>query len=364
MYSGSTTEIRRSSTEEHLLRPAFFMRSLSPCIFSCLNTQPEVGGLVVRMPIEAEIFRNHKHSMTGRQLRKKYRITDTTPAAQWYKKAQTLIEQEMMAIAEQAGDDGQIDATELNDDAAELLQLYLDNQETWQETCLVMDKDDMAGTATTLVLNRPMALKLTENLAQLVLYGAFRTERKSLQQPKTDLIKFMLAFGQECAIYVGGPDDQDQPAEVVHGIANLPGAEEISPGARIYRGGLDAAVDGVLKGKYKPLDFRFFVGRHSYDESMLDVNVVLGKYQPVACARALALKQCISLPKPLWHEVLELCNGEMKELSQLELTKRDDLRFQFVEDDDDDDYDGNEIADELDELETFDDDDDDEYYIG
>jgi hypothetical protein len=49
---------------------------------------------------------------------------------------------------------------------------------------------------------------------------------------------------------------------VVHGIEALPGGVEISPGSSIYRGGLQAAVQGVLDGKYKPLDFLFFVGKH------------------------------------------------------------------------------------------------------
>ena len=46
----------------------------------------------------------------------------------------------------------------------------------------------------------------------------------------------------------------------------------------------------------------------------------------VACARPVALKQCLGLPKPLWHEVLELCGGELAELSRIELLKRDDLQ--------------------------------------
>lgn len=313
------------------------------------------------MPIEAEIYRNHRHSITGKKLRKKFKVDNTEPSV-WYRKAQLLVEHEMMEIAEKAGDDGQIDASTLDDESAELLQLYLDNQETWQEVCLVLERDECTGTTTTLVLNRPMALKLTENLAQLVLHGIFRTEQKTKHEPKTDIIKFMLAFGQECAVYIGGPDDQDQPAEIIHGIADLPGAVEISPRSGIYVGGLEAAVDGVLKRKYKPMDFRFFVGRRSYDESALDVACLLGKYQPVAIARSLVLKQCISLPKPLWHEVLELCNGEMKEISHLELSKRDDLRFQIVDDDDEDLHDS-EILDELSDLEKFDDDDD-EYFVG
>ena len=174
-----------------------------------------------------------------------------------------------------------------------------------------------------------------------------------------------------------GPDNQHHPAEIIHGIPGLPDAYEIAPNTGIYRGGLEAAVDGVLRGDYQPLEFRFFVGQHHYENSAeLDlVCLILGKYQPIACARSLALKQCISLPKPLFHEVLELCGGEMHQISRLELDKRDDLQIQIVDDDDDDEEDDNddEVDDELDELsrlndydedydEDYDDDDDEDYY--
>lgn len=62
------------------------------------------------------------------------------------------------------------------------------------------------------------------------------------------------------------------------------------------------AIDGVLSGKYKPLDFRFFVGHTRYTKGQLEDAVSKGKYQPIACSRPLVLKQCIQLPKPLWHE--------------------------------------------------------------
>lgn len=220
----------------------------------------------------------------------------------WYARARSLIEDEMRKIAQRADDSGQIDATTLSEESNELLGLFLENQETWQEVCLVADKTE--GTSTALVLNRPMAFKLTENLGQLVLHGAFqgKTPKEMRLSNQKDLLRFMMAFSNECAVYVGGPDKQGEPAVMIHGIPNLPGAVEISPGSRIYRGGIDAAVAGVLDGKYNPLAFRFFVGCHIYEESSLDLSVHLGKYQPVACARSVALKQCISLPKPLWHE--------------------------------------------------------------
>ena len=93
-----------------------------------------------------------------------------------------------------------------------------------------------------------------------------------------------------------------------------------------FKGGLEAAMDGILSGKYKPLDFRFIVGNTKYIGGDLDAAVVAGKYQPVACSRPLVLKQCIQLPKPLYHEVLEFCGGELREISKLELSKRDDLQ--------------------------------------
>jgi hypothetical protein len=97
----------------------------------------------------------------------------------------------------------------------------------------------------------------------------------------------------------------------------------------VYVGGLEAALDGVLAGRFKPLDFRFFVGRRR------GLAAETAGYLSIACARPLALKQCLGLPKPLWHEVLEFAGGDYAELSRLELTKREDLE----EDDDDDDDD-------------------------
>lgn len=350
-------------------------------IWAHLTATPEIGGLVVRMPLEVELQRNYKHSVTGKRLMKEYSESkddnndqDHSALALWYKRAQSLIEADLKYLTEEVAVEGQIDATTLDDKMAEMLQLYLDHQETWQEVCLVLEHhrehQPQDNGTTTLVLNRPMAMKLTENIAQLVLYGAFTTgSNANRSSSRLDLNRFMKAFGAECAVYIGGPDHQDQPAELIHGIAGLVGSVEIAPGTGIYRGGLMAAVEGVLSGLYRPLDFRFFVGCRLFEDSTLDLSVMLGKYQPIACARSVPLKQCISLPKPLWHEVLELCGGEMHEISQLESEKRDDLRIQIIDDDeedddddDDDDDDEDDILDrdELGELSRFDDEDDDD----
>jgi len=234
----------------------------------------------------------------------------------------------MGEIASFANENGEINPRQLDSKSENLLKLYLDNQETWQAVCVVAKKDELNGSATTYAINRPMAFQLTENLARLLLFGAPQAMADS-KVPVSQLnrySKFLRAFEKSCAVYVGGPDGQSKEAVMIHGIADLEGAEEIAPGTGIYIGGIDAAVDGVLKGTFKPLDFRFFVGHHNYKDGDLDVAIYSNKYQPIACARSLALKQCIQLPKPLWHEVMELCGGELREVSRLELMKRSDIQ--------------------------------------
>lgn len=336
----------------------------------------EVGGLVCRMPLEAEIRKMERRTAIGRKLREKLSLDDdddededsisykaspkseetlsslssssamsfsplAANTAYWYRGAQSVVKSGLKRVTDNAEKDGQIDPSRLDEESIELLQLYLDYQETWQEVCMVINHNEEIGTAATLVLNRPMAMKLNDNLAKLILFGA-KERTLSESDVSETYVRFMAAFKEECALYVGGPDCQDEAAVMVHGIKKLEGAVEISPGCGIYKGGLDAAISGVMRGDFKALDFRFFVGRHRYTNQELDKKIVLGKYQPVACARSLALKQCIALPKPLWHEVLELCGGELKEISSLEYNKRTDIEIDDSElesgwDDDDED---------------------------
>jgi len=311
-------------------------------IWAHQTSTPEVGGLVIRMPLEVELYRNYRHSITGSKLRAilvddgegEGVPTDDLVMSHWYGRSRDLIEEHMKDIADMADEEGQIDATTLAEDYSEMLHLYLENQEQWQQVCLVLERttsNEGSKSAKTLVLNRPMAFTLTKDLGRLVYFGAFEKETKIARKDVQGLTRFMIAFREECAVYIGGPDNQVDAAILIHGIHGLPGAIEISPGSRIYRGGLEAAIDGVLDGRYSPLEFRFFVGCHGYEESMLDVEVRLGKYQPIACSRTLALKQCISLPKPLWHEVMELCDGDLPDLSRLEMLKREDVTFQVLD---------------------------------
>ena len=325
-------------------------------ISSSAYRQGSVGGLVVRLPLEAEIYRNREKFTIGKELKHRLEAnyTDNTndnkpllsnndesntfkpdlsfslTAAQtllWFRKSQTLIDEQMADIAALADESGQINPRRLNPTAESLLKIYLDNQESWHEVGLVAERNEVTGNAVTYVLNRPMAFRLTENLARLVLFGASSAmEDGGVAVSEMNwYTKFLRAFESSCAVYIGGPDHMEKMGVIIHGISDLEGAVEISPGTGIYRGGMEAAVDGVLEGRFNPLDFRFFIGCHDYRNGDLDVNIYSNKYQPIACTRALALKQCIQLPKPLWHEVMELCGGELREMSRLELMKRDDI---------------------------------------
>jgi len=295
-------------------------------------SQPEAGGLIIRMPLEVEIYRSSRDSSAGEKLRSS--MQEGEKVERWYRKAQILCEKEIQKITTHA-ENGQIDASKLSEVSNEFLQMYLDNQETWQEVCLVMNRNSLGGTVSTLVLNRPMAFKLTENLGLLILQGA-GANKFSIATNSSSVEQLMEAFGEECAVYVGGPDAQGEPATLLHGFKDIPGAIELSPGSNIYTGGIDHAIQGVLDGKYKPLDFRFFIGKHEFTNRHLDALCTLGKYQPIACARPIVLKQCISLPTPLYHEVMELCGGELGRISHLEQTKRnDDVYVEFAVDDED-----------------------------
>ena len=322
---------------------------------------PEVGGLLCRLPLEAEIFRNAKYSPVGQKLQailekdegddKKFSQDNddsddtglgSSPGVSfsllgaktlyWYRKARKVIEEETNKVTAGAVG-GEIDASALPKESIDFLNLYLNHQDTWQEVCLVAEKNEENGTASTLVLNRPMAFSLSDSIARLILFGAYRNDLGSEELEL--LVKFSIAFDQEIYCYLGGPDELEKSACIVHGIADLKGSKEIAPNTGIYLGhreSIEAAVHSIMQGMHSPSDFRFFVGKHRYLDGRLDLECVLGKYQPIACSRALALKQCKALPKPLFHEVMELAGGEMAELSKLELMKRDDIQIESVDD--------------------------------
>jgi len=168
-----------------------------------------------------------------------------------------------------------------------------------------------AAGADGVALNRPLAARGNRQLAELLLRQTGAAE--ALVGP------LLAAFGDDLCAYLGGPSEQESGGLLVHGDGSLEGAVEVSPGTRIFTGGERAAIEAVAAGRASPLAFRWFLGRHT------GLTTGEGVWRAVACARPVALKQCLGLPKPLWHEVMELCGGECATLSRLEILKRDDL---------------------------------------
>ena len=66
----------------------------------------------------------------------------------------------------------------------------------------------------------------------------------------------------------------------------------------------------------------YCAGRHCRRHDRLRPTPIVFLRSRLAVVR---VKQCLGLPKPLWHEVMELCGDWCAELSQIEIQKRTDL---------------------------------------
>ncbi|KAJ1638488.1 hypothetical protein T492DRAFT_943570 [Pavlovales sp. CCMP2436] len=300
------------------------------------ESAPEAGGLMCRLPLQAQltflmraIEQADAEDVWGQRMREKLRTE--LPAegdeafatkllgntAYCYRLAEAAVIDTLRDIQERArARGGKLDLSAMKEHERQLIEIYTRTQERWQEVCLVtrvLGPDFVEG----VVLNRPLAKAVDRELAELLI-GA---KAPGAPAPDEQLLKKIIgAFGENAGVYLGGEEKQFEAALVVHGFAALEGAKEISPGTGIFAGGLEAAADGVSAGLFAPLDFRFFVGVHT------DLSTSQGAYVALSCARPVALKQCLGLPKPLWHECMELAGGEWAKLSTLEIIKRDDLQ--------------------------------------
>jgi len=147
-------------------------------------SEPEVGGLVCRLPLEAEIWRSKTRSEIGRKLQDSLTSDESKPGA-WYKAAQNLIEKELKKMADKA-QNGKIDPRDLKPDAMELLRMVAENQENWQQVGLILERSTSTKVVT---INRPLSLKLSEDLAKFLLFGKYYN-KVGVSQTET-LVKFL-----------------------------------------------------------------------------------------------------------------------------------------------------------------------------
>jgi len=306
---------------------------------------PEVGGLLLRLPLETQLA-VARDSHWGRALRdfagqertraamedarRRGVPASEAPApeavdlgeAALYRTAGRFLQLQLQRIAQKGQVDGSgrlaIDPRALTDADKALLDMHQKYLGSWQEVVLVVRNDENGALG--VVLNRPAATEGAPQLSQ-ALCAALEGDGAD----RVGVEAFNGAFGKTIAAYVGKPaarDGGDQPAMVIHGVSDLEGASELAPGLGIYRGGAAAAAESVAGGAAEPLDFRFFIGRYEWGPGELARDVRDGVYRPAACSRGVALKQCLGLPKPLWHEVMDMLGGSSADVSSAEMARR------------------------------------------
>ncbi|CAG9465540.1 unnamed protein product [Pedinophyceae sp. YPF-701] len=175
---------------------------------------------------------------------------------------------------------------------------------SWQTVVLLIRHDEMGSIG--LVLNRPMGLNIGES----------RNDPGGLPLDVDGLTPSQRRAFADNRVYCGGLRGQ-QAMHFLHGHGDLEGSLEIVPG--VYIGGLSAAAQDVVDGKKRASDFRFICGMMSWDVGQLNAEVEAGCWITAACSRPLIIKQCLTLPTPLWREVLGLMGGEYAQIAEGEL---------------------------------------------
>ena len=323
---------------------------------------PEVGGLLIRRPLELQIV-VASHTEWGKRFRDFARVDEVKrqrdqdrkipsmllekknpedyffaeskdkddasdlKSVLLYRVAKRFLKGELQRIAQKGTPDSSgrlvVDARSLTDMDKRLLDLRQQYLETWQEVILVVGHNETTGTWNGVVLNRPAATKTNHRLSAAIC--AALEQDGIAPTPST----FQEAFGPKFAAYVGCPQrtktaKQKDEALMLSGVPNLEGAHELAPGLGIYRGGSQAAIHKVIAKANDPFDFKFFLGSYEWQPGELEKYIDDGLYQPAACSRAVALKQCLDLPMPMWHEVSQMLGGPIAEASNRELIKSND----------------------------------------
>jgi len=289
----------------------------------------EPGGLLCALPIQAQIVQAVRNQ--GADASSYWARTLRARLAGYYGSLSRMDEVLRSGGSSAAYSLALRSATSMVDDALHSMRTRAiprrEERELWQMQCraldtrrqvaLVLDTHRASGACVAVALNKPVASRIDASLARRLLEGRDHGDRTE-EDVDALVEKLVAAFGFEAAVYWGGPEGQGRRGLVVHGVGELEGARELAQGTKLYHtsalDGFEAAADAVLDGRAPPLAFRWFLGRH------MALSARSGEWLPVACSRPLILKQSardVAMPTPLWHEVLELCGGECRELSRL-----------------------------------------------
>lgn len=166
--------------------------------------------------------------------------------------------------------------------------------EFWQTVIFILEHSEQGSVG--IVLNRPSILCLDKAML-----------RGSEQSPGTSTSRLSQKFPKN-RLYFGGYHKQEI-ISMIHGFYSV-GGTEIRNG--IFVGGYEKACEAASSAR-GPNSFKFFAGCVIWKPGELQREIDSGLWYSATSSRNIVLKQCLSLPVPLWAEVLRLMGGSYED---------------------------------------------------
>lgn len=158
----------------------------------------------------------------------------------------------------------------------------------WQTVIFLLEHSPKHGSVG-LILNRPSILNL----------------EKTMLRDEMGESRLRSTFAGN-RLYCGGEHKQEI-ISILHRY-DACGGQLICPG--VYLGGHAGAVSAVESMGHNPSTFKFFSGCEMWTAGELEKEIDDGLWHCAAASSSLILKNCLSLPVPLYVETLRLMGGQ------------------------------------------------------
>jgi putative AlgH/UPF0301 family transcriptional regulator len=162
--------------------------------------------------------------------------------------------------------------------------------EFWQTVIFILEHSEQGSVG--IILNRPSILCLDKAML-----------RGTNESSGTSISRLSQKFPKN-RLYFGGYHKQEI-ISMIHGFYAI-GGTEIRNG--IFVGGYDKACEAISNARGSQ-SFKFFAGCVIWKPGELQKEIDSGLWYSATSSRNIVLKQCLSLPVPLWVEVLRLMGG-------------------------------------------------------
>ncbi|GAB5367016.1 hypothetical protein AAMO2058_001193700 [Amorphochlora amoebiformis] len=291
-----------------------------------LTPYPSEGELLLRKPIELQIWHIPEYrQILERKLdpRLQHQLMRQPPqVVALYTVAEDFLRDRMKMIYNKCKDSRGRNAKLTRDDM-NLLELYQNYMDTWQQVVYITDRDSRGGSRG-VTINRPRPECV----------GTLWEERPEVMTREKE--RFKRIFGSQ-VLYAGAPTVE---VEVENKVSvGERGSRPSRPRTReekykrrwrpvgddndrIYASDIESACDSVESLGACPGHFRIIQGSREWAPGEVEAEIDAGLWFSVAASRSLILKHCVGLPKPLWHEIMEMVGDGALETSELEVRKR------------------------------------------